>query len=484
MNLWNANRPLAERLVRCLPAASFEMETLVGLAGVEASRDVATAAVTCEGRPRLLLNPDFVARHCQSDEHLFLLTMHELWHVLLAHTTLYPRATEAQNIAFDAIINAGLCRQFPGPEYRGFFEGLNPVDSFPGLLLRPPEGWPENPRVPTRLGPSGTAPLVKRLYPAQGSAGVAMPLYSEILELLEKPARPEGAKSSGKGEGVSDSQGAEAVLIGNHASEEEDAAAANDSHFGEVVRRIVARWPPPPIPLGGRDTGDSLQSWSGGIRPAAASVRRAFAAVLRRALGPVPGQYERRRRDWVRSPGGMGPIPSSADRLSPARRALGLPDTLHPQIIDRAVRSRVPATAHVYLDVSGSMFGVLPYLTGLLAPYVQSGQVHLFQFSTEVAPVRLSDLRAGTVESTGGTCIECVLEHALDEPRLRSALVLTDGYVGRPTEAQARAVVAKPLRLHAVLPAEGSFPDELLDITKTITTLPPLIGGSGSRRRR
>ncbi|MDP6541127.1 MAG: hypothetical protein QF410_16440, partial [Planctomycetota bacterium] len=148
------------------------------------------------------------------------------------------------------------------------------------------------------------------------------------------------------------------------------------------------------------------------------------------------------------------------------------------------VRSRVPATAHVYLDVSGSMFGVLPYLTGLLAPYVQSGQVHLFQFSTEVAPVRLSDLRAGTVESTGGTCIECVLEHALDEPRLRSALVLTDGYVGRPTEAQARAVVAKPLRLHAVLPAEGSFPDELLDITKTITTLPPLIGGSGSRRRR
>ena len=66
--------------------------------------------------------------------------MHELWHVLLGHTTLYARPTAAHNIAFDAIINAGLARQHPEAAYRGFFESLNPVDSFPGLLLRPPAG--------------------------------------------------------------------------------------------------------------------------------------------------------------------------------------------------------------------------------------------------------------------------------------------------------------------------------------------------------
>ena len=95
------------------------------------SREIPTAAVTCEGRPRLLVNPDFVAERCARDEHLFLLVMHELWHVILAHTRLYPRATRAENIAFDAVINAGLWRQFPGVEYRGFFEALNPADSFP-----------------------------------------------------------------------------------------------------------------------------------------------------------------------------------------------------------------------------------------------------------------------------------------------------------------------------------------------------------------
>src|SRR5437870_1276693 len=122
---------LAERLVSCLPAASFELETLCRLAGISASREVETAAVTCEGRSRLLINPDFVAAHCRRDEHLFLLVMHELWHVILAHTRLWPRPTPNHNIAFDAVINAGLARQHPAPEYRGFFEALNPPDAFP-----------------------------------------------------------------------------------------------------------------------------------------------------------------------------------------------------------------------------------------------------------------------------------------------------------------------------------------------------------------
>ena len=56
---------LAERLVSCLPAATFELETLCRLAGIEASRDIATAAVECRARPRLLVNPEFVGEHCR-----------------------------------------------------------------------------------------------------------------------------------------------------------------------------------------------------------------------------------------------------------------------------------------------------------------------------------------------------------------------------------------------------------------------------------
>ncbi|MEW6282093.1 MAG: hypothetical protein AB1758_26040, partial [Candidatus Eremiobacterota bacterium] len=228
------SRRLADRLVNCLNAASYEMEALCRLAGVWASRDVPTAAVECTVHPRLLLNPDFVEARCQSDEHLFLLTMHELWHVLLAHTRLYSRITPAENIAFDAIINAGLCREFPGPEYRGFFEGLNPADSFPGLLLRPPVGWPEKPCYPQRW-----EGIMRRLYPPPGQ-NPPLPMYGEILLL-------EACGTWG-----------EYFLLGDHSGNGAEENAVHDPLFGELIRRIVAAWPPPPIPRSGRDSGRQL----------------------------------------------------------------------------------------------------------------------------------------------------------------------------------------------------------------------------------
>ena len=67
---------------------------------------VATAAEECSFAPRMLLNPQFVAQCCQRDGHLLMLVMHELQHIILGHTRLFPRVTIAHNLAFDAIINA------------------------------------------------------------------------------------------------------------------------------------------------------------------------------------------------------------------------------------------------------------------------------------------------------------------------------------------------------------------------------------------
>ncbi len=79
VNRGSESSDLVARLVACLPAATFEMETLCRLAGIKASRDIPSAAVECTYRPRLLLNPDFVGKYCERDEHLFLLVMHELF---------------------------------------------------------------------------------------------------------------------------------------------------------------------------------------------------------------------------------------------------------------------------------------------------------------------------------------------------------------------------------------------------------------------
>src|SRR6478752_6534653 len=96
---------LETRVLNAIPAGAFETDA------------VPTASVSCERRPVLRINPAFVTRHCRSDEHLFLLVMHELHHVLLGHTRLFRRASRAHNLAFDAVINAMLVLRFPAETY-------------------------------------------------------------------------------------------------------------------------------------------------------------------------------------------------------------------------------------------------------------------------------------------------------------------------------------------------------------------------------
>ena len=456
-----------ERLVSCLPGATFEMETLCRLAGVLESTEIETAAVECRKRPRLLVNPEFVAEYCVRDEHLFLLVMHELWHVILAHTRLYPRLTPAHNIAFDAVINAGLARQFSGLEYRGFLERVNPADRFPGCLLRPPEGWPGRPVIPA-CGPPGTGALLERLYPDLDGESPEMPSYQEILDLIAAGCDQErGDGPTGAGE--------EPFLLGDHTGEEQETRVLEDDLFGETVRRIVAAWPPPPFPIGGRDSGGTGEEWETLLRPPSVDARVAFARLLRSALGRHPGARTRRRRGQVEVPGGLGVLPNPSDRLRASRRALGLPATLWSQPTrSRARIPERPAAAHVYLDVSGSMTYLLPELCQLLAPYVSAGEALAFQFSTEVTALAASRLRRGELETTFGTDIRCVFAHILGDPHVRRALVLTDGYTGPPGDDQRRLLEERRIAVHVVLPAESAYRDDLEPIARTVTILPPL----------
>lgn len=462
--------PLLSRLLSSLPAATFEMETFARLAGVVTSHRVPTAAMECRHRPRLLINPDFVKQYCQRDEHLFMLVMHELWHVVLAHTSLYPRVTQAQNIAFDAIINAGLTRQFNKPEYRGFFEKLNPADQFPHLLLRPPVGWSHDPQYPD-VGPAGTQRVLKQLYPpSRGSRSLLrriqsqqgpMPFYQEVLDLIRQDMRNRGIDPDS------------VVLLGDHDPDNDD--SYGNTYLRDVMGRVVEKWPLKPGQFGPPGRGGNLNNWQVDTFTIAHDTRRAFSSVLRQALGR-PGQMRHRQRQPVQGITGMGVLPNPRDRMLPARRHLGMPTSLWSQ--PGEIKARIPDNrirANVYLDVSGSMSKVLPYLLNLLLPYVMNGKAHIYQFSTQVHHLTLRDLRQGIVQTTGGTSIQCVMNHLLQHPeQVRKALILTDGYTGQPTTEQQSLLGETGQRIHVVLPAESPYQLHLQDVASSITVLPPV----------
>ena len=134
---------IRERIFNVLPAASYQMEKLFGLFDIEFSDETETACVECRTTPRLLLNKGFLDEYCRDDGDLFLLILHELYHVILGHTRLFPRVTPIDNIVFDAVINSMLCRTVGRTVGTRLFTRINSYDSLPERLLRPPPGWPD-----------------------------------------------------------------------------------------------------------------------------------------------------------------------------------------------------------------------------------------------------------------------------------------------------------------------------------------------------
>lgn len=427
---------LAERILDAFPSGSYSLSALLRLLDIVETDAVPTAAVECRIQPRLLVNPAFVARHAATPEKLLMLVMHELHHILLGHTTLFPRATPVQNFVFDAVINGIVCRMFPRAAHIAFFRDYYPEEDLPACLLAPPPGWP-NGKVRMAAGLAQLPALLRAradavhrsLYSATGAS------YQEVHELLPKLLAKVGvAGASGR---EPDADGTELVLgvplLGGHGEDELQAAGleVRSPILFDVVRSIVEQWPQPPHPIRGRSLADVLRHHAVAARPTPSN-RARLRQLIRKVAGlSGSGAARQLRDDRLEVP---TPIPTLA-RRSLVQRALGHQPLLHTGIV--ACRRRAPAgqRVHVYLDVSGSMKSVLQALYGAILDCAEFVVPLVHLFSTKVADVDLAGLRAGKCVTTGGTDIACVAEH-MARHRVTRALLVTDGWVGTPRGGQ------------------------------------------------
>ena len=439
-------RRIGERIWSAFPITEPSFAKLLGLLDIEITDAVPTAAVTLGLNSRLLINPDFAQQHCQSDAALVMLVLHELWHVVLGHTRLYDRLTPAQNWAFDAIINAQLCRQYPDAAHTRLFRTLYAADQMPFALLRPPEGW--NTAAETWL-PGRAGEVHRALY---SDASVST---EELFRLLPKLVLVEGEGPGGLLE----------RLLGSHTDDAQNSVAPE---VMQEIHGIVAEWPMVEQ-RSGRDLGNDLETQ----RIALGQRREEAVRVLRRALMRLAGLTDSsgRLRPDIGSVESI--LPYGRDRKAWLREAWGEAVPMHrTELVSRSLSRR--GQVHVYLDVSGSMDGVirplyaaLASLTPWLAPRVQL-------FSTQVKAIPLADLHQGKLLTTGGTHIDCVTDHLLEQ-QVERALIVTDGWVGRVASEHAHALKKRRVRIEAAITADGD-PDFMQALRGRANRLPNLNG--------
>lgn len=440
-----AARPLRDRIHACVPVTHQAFGKLLSLLSIEASDQVATACVTTGARSRLLVNPAFVARHCRTDEHLAMLVLHELYHVLLGHTRLYPRVTPAQNWAFDCLINAQLCRLFPDPRHTSFFAQFVDGAEGPARLLAPPGRWRAD------LADGGRPPTGER----DALSDTHWRLYSddsvtveELYRLLERvgvevvgPWTDVGGDGGANGTG-----GARSPLLGNHDGPD---APLHPEALREV-RDIVARWPMIER-RSGRDQGGEMREER--VPP---GIRRARTVrVLRQAIARAAGRAGRglaHRFDASPMPT-LSPFDTGRDRRAAVQRLLGAEPLFAAG--EPVARQRSPVEqVRVYLDVSGSMDDVLPALYAALANCLDLVEPVVWGFSTGIGALRHAQLRAGVKLGTGGTEIGTVTAHLLASGA-RRALVVTDGWVGSVPDDHRAELARRRVRLVAAVTHQG-----------------------------
>jgi hypothetical protein len=401
----------------------FAVRAVLKVLRVEFTETVPTLAVTCETRPRLLVNLTFLKKHCRTDQHVKAVICHEFLHVLLRHTERFAGFSPAEHVAFDAVINAIIHREL-GDDYSEFMSRYYAKEKGVRQLLRPPTSA-------ERTRADGSRSLVMRAW---------IPLYAGHL-IADDIA--DLARDVVDGNTVASKR---TVLIGGHDHTEftGELPEVLQEALGQALKSMNGDgiWRSP------KEHGVGANAYRAAIPGVSEGVqrwRRETLEVLRRHLVPDPKAV----RHDTRPLHFTVPVLSPGDRRA-TLRALWSP--LLPEALWSTEQRLRSGTAQVYLDVSGSMNAEMPLIIGLLARLGRFIHKPLWAFSNVVAKAEIVNGRL-LADTTGGTSMACVLEH-IAETRPAAAVVVTDGYI--ETLSPGLLAGVRGTRLHVIVTRDGS----------------------------
>ena len=443
-------RSLLEELIDENP---FAIRAALKILELSFTQSVPTLAVTCEERPRLLVNLEFVSRHCRSDAKVKAVICHEFLHVLLRHTEQKAPLSPARHLAFDAVINAIIHREC-GPGASAMMSAYYAEAQDLAKLLRP-MNQAERDWYAGHSHPLNNLPQWAHAWHALYEDYLVADDIEALAIDLDKSA---GAPEPPRAKGSPDSRGAKpgpfklqggipgdsGALLGSHDTLGDALPAVLEEALARTLKEMNGSgiWRAP----GSRGVGANPYQalFSGKDEPMRRWQNRAM-AVLRAHV--TPDRHSRAMRTSAHDY--RIPVLSPSDRRAFVK-SLWL--TFLPDSTWQGEAPRRDGTTQVYLDVSGSMNAEMPQIIALLGRLSRHIRRPFWAFSTLVAAAVIEGGQLKT-DTSGGTSMGCVLEH-LAATKPQSAVVVTDGHIERLDPALVKRAFAT--RVHVILTRDGS----------------------------
>lgn len=387
----------------------------------------------CIGRDGIIfVNEDFWQKHVETKTDAKILLLHETMHAMLHDTTKESRGDKdshtLKNLAMDIRINAIVWALVDRPD-NSILTRLYKNKELEGLL-RPQSKY------------SSTSKY-KRMYDSLYQV-VTRTIYGTPPQEYDHFKSEESFRAAIKYL-INDIPAARKILlIGSHGTEEQndaDGQAAHDMGYDEIIPVSSSELEEIKSTLKDQLKDYADKGLEGGLGSTLfQQMIKVISSSMSLNVRTLANFSCAAKLNQIRS---MIPVQKKITSVIPinpcARDMTMLASGYVPSLWKNKVERNKTETINlaIYLDVSGSVGKYLPKLLGIISS-IHTGIKKVFCFSTVVDPHSIAELKTGVLRTTGGTCFNCIIDHAV-ENNIDKFVIFTDGHANVSPQHKAKA---------------------------------------------
>lgn len=398
MNYTESQKQIISRIYSVVPKNTIWMDELLKINSISFSDKIRGARIYVEEK-RMTLNENFINEYCQSDEHLLMLILHELYHIIMGHKLILAPINSLliDNTIKDSIINAHLCKTFKEEKYVSFFEETYPhPGSFPECILRPKcEETPEE-----------FYPVLDLLYESDDAS------YEKVLKMLQeifKNNPQEDIQNETPQEPLNEEQ------LSNIEEKYDEILSKKPETREQIIQEVNGK-SFKLVPF-------STEEMNGWI----AKIKDIFENELEHKKRYVMTSYDPNLPSGTMSTF----MPSIHDRTYLSKTLLydNRPLLFNKNVsyVEKSKKEEIKTP--IYLDVSFSMAPFLDRVQYLLSSIMQTYKFKLYAFSTDVSELPTDKVKKGKFSTRGGTDINALFKHYFSlkrEEQSEKIFIITD----------------------------------------------------------